>query len=286
MDLSIIIVTWNSQKQIKNNLQSLLKSKTDFSYEIFVVDNNSSDQTVEIIKNEFPTVNLIVNDANLGFAKANNQAIKKVQGDFVLLLNPDMKVNEDTLDKMIQWMQTHQNAFVASCKLVDENGQIIKHVRRFPTFFDQMAIIKKIPHIFPGILNKYLQKNFDYNQESVVDSIRGSFFMIRKTAIAKLGLLDERYFLWLEEVDYCKRVYQAGGQVWYAPICQCQDYIGQSFKQVVGLQKQKYFRNSMLTYFQKWHPKWQYFLLKAAWPFGIFLAWLAEKLKWKTKNVT
>ena len=286
MDLSIIIVSWNTKNKLKENLKEIYNSKTDLSYEVFVVDNNSFDETVDMIKTEFPEVKLIVNDKNLGFAKANNQAIKKATGDFILLLNPDMQVKNDTLDKMVNWMKENVNADVASCKLVNKEGETIKHVRKFPSFFDQAAIVKKVPHIYPGILNRYLQVKFDYSKESVVDSVRGSFFMIRRETIDKIGLLDEDYFIWFEEVDYCKRIKEVEGEVWYTPVCECIDYVGQSFKQVSNIKAQYYFRDSMLTYFKKWHPKYQYYLLKITWPYGIFMTKLLHKSSLKKKNVT
>lgn len=265
MSLSVIIVSWNVKEKLKKNLDALFKSEGDFGFEVFVVDNDSKDGSVKMVKNNFPEVKLIANKENLGFSKANNQAIKQAKGDFILLLNPDMQVQEDTLDKMIKWMKENKQASVTGCKLVNEKGEIVSHVRRFPRFLDQLAIVLKLPHIFPGVLNKYLIKDFDYSKESKVDSIRGSFFMIRREMIENIGGLDERYFIWFEEVDYCKQVYQNGGEVWYAPFATCVDHVGQSFSQVNRMTTQRYFRDSMLKYFKKWHPAWQYWILRGAW---------------------
>ncbi len=301
MDLSIIIVSWNVKEKLRENLKSLFKSEDDFKYEVFVVDNNSTDSTVEMVKNEFPQVKLIANQKNLGFAKANNQAINQARGDFILLLNPDMRVMPDTLEKMIKWMIKNKQATVAGCHLVDEQGKTIKHVRRFPTVWDQLAIVLKLPHIFPSMLNKYLRAGFNYSKAQKVDSIRGGFFMIRNFSLTpgpsparasrergamKKMLLDERYFLWFEEVDFCRQIKKIGGEVWYTPVAQCVDYIGQSFKQLPRGQAQKYFRDSMLKYFKKWHPVWQYWLLKFVWLMGLFLTWLGIKLRYKTKAKT
>ncbi|MFH1661551.1 MAG: glycosyltransferase family 2 protein [Candidatus Falkowbacteria bacterium] len=281
-DLSIIIVSWNVKEKLKENLLALLKSTGDFDFEIFVVDNNSSDGSAEMIKEEFKEVKLIENKENLGFAKANNIATKQARGEFILLLNPDMRVMPDTLFNMIKWMRGNPQARIAGCYLVDENGNTIKHVRRFPTFWDQLAIILKMPHIFPNILNKYLRADFDYEKPYKVDSIRGGFFMIRNNG----ALLDERYFLWFEEVDFCKQIKKNGGEVWYASVAKCVDYVGQSFNQVRSIKKQKYFRDSMLKYFKKWHPYWQYLILKIVWPVGIFITWILVKLNFKSKAKT
>ena len=285
MDLSIIIVSWNVREKLKDNLRALFESQ-NINFEVFVVDNNSADGTTEMVKNVYPEVKLITNQENLGFAKANNQAIKLASGKYILLLNPDMRVFDDTLSNMFSWMDAHENAWVAGCRLLDESARIIKQVRRFPTLIDQLAIILKIPHIFPGVLDKYLRSDFDYSKSASVDSIRGGFFMIRKEAVKKIGLLDEQYFLWFEEVDYCRRVKEAGGEIWYMPTAECIDLMGQSFKQVNLAVKQKYFRDSMLKYFKKWRPVREYWILKLVWPVGMLIVWVGEKFKIKSRIKT
>jgi hypothetical protein len=265
MDTSVVIVSWNVKDLLRENLQALFRSRGDVVFEVFVVDNNSEDGTVEMLGKEFPQVKVIANKDNLGFSKANNMAIERAKGRYILLLNPDMKVLPDTLGNMVSWMDSRPEAGVAGCKLVTENGDIVPHVRRFPTVWDQAAVTVKIPHIFPGILNKYISANFDYETEQEVDTIRGSFFMIRKEVLEELGGLDERYFIWFEEVDYCKKAKQAGWKVMYTPTAKCMDYVGKSFVQVPRGKTQKYFRDSMLKYFYKWHPAWQYWVLKILW---------------------
>jgi len=283
--LSIIIVSWNVKEKLKDNLRALYESQ-GVNFEIFVVDNNSADGTAEMVKNNYPKVKLIVNRENLGFAKANNQAIKLASGEYVLLLNPDMRVFDDTLSNMISWLNWHEQAWVAGCKLIDENSRIMKHIRRFPAVWDQLAIVLKIPHLFPAILNKYIISSFDYTKSASVDSIRGGFFMIRREALEKIGLLDERYFLWFEEVDYCRRIKAAGGEIWYVATVECIDLMGQSFKQVQNMVKQRYFRDSMLKYFKKWQPAYEYWLLRLAWPLGLLIAWIGEKLKIESRAKT
>ncbi|MDD4271976.1 MAG: glycosyltransferase family 2 protein [Patescibacteria group bacterium] len=285
MDLSIIIVSWNVREKLKDNLRALYESQ-NVNFEVFVVDNNSADDSVLMVKKYYPQVKLIANQENLGFAKANNQAIKEANGKYILLLNPDMRVFDDTLSSIFSWMNAHESAWVAGCRLLDESARVVKQVRCFPTLLDQLAIILKIPHIFPSVLDKYLRNDFDYFKSAPVDSIRGGFFMIRREAIGQVGLLDERFFLWFEEVDYCRRVKQAGGQVWYMPTAECIDLMGQSFKQVNLAAKQKYFRDSMLKYFKKWHSPYEYWILKLAWLIGRLIVWLSERLNIKSQAKT
>lgn len=270
MDLSIVIVSWKVKNKLSANLSALFKSQGDFKYEVFVVDNYSSDGTVEMVNSEFPQVTLIANKENLGFAAANNQAIKQTSGKYILLLNPDMQVRPNTLFKMLDWVKNNPRATVSGCKLVNERGEVIRQVRRFPKFSDQLAVALKLPHVFPKIVDHYLASDFDYSQAAKVDSIRGAFFLINREAYEKISaskppLLDERYFIWFEEVDFCRGVTRFGGEVWYTPVAECVDYVGASFAQVKRGQAQKYFSDSMIKYFQKWEAPWQARFLKFIW---------------------
>lgn len=276
MDLSIIIVSWKVREKLRENLKALFNSKGDFSFEVFVVDNNSGDGSVEMIRESFSEVKLIANSDNLGFAKANNQAIKEASGDFILLLNPDMKVFSDTLENSLNFSKNNPQAVVSGFKLVNEKGEIIKQIRKFPKLLDQLIIILKLPHIFPFLLNSYIPKDFDYEKTAKVDSVRGAFFLINKKAYQKISekdkpFLDERYFIWFEEVDFCREIKSLGGEVWYSPEAKCLDYVGASFSQVKRGLTQRYFRDSMLSYFKKWEKKHDYLILKFAWSLMGFL---------------
>ncbi len=272
MTLSIIIVSYKVKEKLQANLQALFSSENAPEFEVFVVDNHSEDGSAEMVRENFPQVKLIVNKENFGFARANNQAIQNAQGDFILLLNPDMRVFPDTLAKAVLSAQEKPAAVVSSIKLVNEKGENIPHIRRFPKLFDQLMVVLKVPHFLPKVLNAYLCKNFDYEKSAVVDSVRGAFFLINRSAWQKISgaekpFLDERYFIWFEEVDFCRQVREKGGEIWYFPNTSCLDYIGASFSQVNRKVKQNYFRDSMLEYFAKWHSGFQKNILQAAWFF-------------------
>jgi len=270
MDLSIVIVSWNVLEKLRSNLRALFKSQGAFKFEVIVIDNNSQDGSASMVKKEFPQVVLIENSENLGFSKANNQGIKIAQGRYILLLNPDMQVYSDTLDTTLFFVQENQNITVVGCKLENERGDIVKQVRRFPKFIDQLLIVLKVPHIFPAVLNNYLCAGFNYEVSAKVDSVRGAFFLINKDNFQKISgnekpFLDERYFIWFEEVDFCREVYKLGGEVWYFSGAKCLDYVGASFSQVKLSKKQKYVSDSMLKYFKKWGKNWEYIILKIVW---------------------
>ena len=269
MDLSIIIVSWNVKDKLRHNLQALYQSNLGAGFEVIVVDNNSGDNSAEMVTTEFPKVRLIANSDNLGFAKANNQGIKLANGSFILLLNPDMQVFPDTLSNLLSVAKNLPTATVLGGHLLDQNGKTIQSVRRFPRLSDQLAIILKLPHIYPKILRQYLMIDFNYGQEQKVDSVRGALFLINRQQFKILTdqdiFLDERYFLWFEEVDFCRQVSVAGGAVYYTPKAECLDYVGASFDQLPRGQAQKYFRDSMLKYFAKWEKLWQTMILKIVW---------------------
>ncbi len=281
MNLSVITVTWNSANLIREQIKSVWAGCKSISFEEIIVDNASSDNTVNVIEKEFPQVKLIKSDKNLGFAGANNLGAKIAQGEFLLFLNPDMRVAEGSLDIMVDWMRVHQDVGLASCKLLDENGNLNKDAlpRRFPTVWNQLAIILKLPHVFPKILDKYLFKDFNADIEQEVDSVRGSFMMMRREVYEKLGwAFDPRYFIWFDDADLCREVKKIGFKVMHTPIISCVDYVGQSFKQRTTLWKQKQFTKSMLQYFQKWEPWYKWVWIALVRPIGIVMAWVNDKI--------
>ncbi|MBI5023121.1 MAG: glycosyltransferase family 2 protein [Candidatus Magasanikbacteria bacterium] len=271
MQLSVITVTWNAGEKIREQMQSVRDGCEKISFEQILVDNGSKDNTAEIVKS-FPHAKLIANTENTGFAAANNQGVKIASGDFLLFLNPDMLVSPCSLDKLVEWLKQHPDAGMVSCKLIDTDGNFKPEAgpRRFPTVWDQSALLLKLPHIFPRILDKYLMKDFEPDKEQEVDSVRGAFMLVRKEIVEQLGwAFDPRYFIWFEDVDLCREVKRLGYKVIYTPIVSCVDYVGQSFIKQEILWKQKNFTASMLTYFQKWEPWLKWGIIWLLRPMGI-----------------
>lgn len=281
MDLSIITVTWNAEGEISRQIKSVISGCQNISFEQIVIDNGSKDRTVEIIEKEFPQVKLIKNNTNTGFGYPNNQGAKISQGEFLLFLNPDMQVEPGSLDKMVNWMRQHPDVGLASCKLVDEHNNFNDNARprRFPKIWEMIALIFKIPHFLPKVLDNYYIKDFDSEKEQEVPSVRGSFLMMRREVYEKFGwAFDPRYFIWFEDVDICREVWKAGYKVIYTPIISCVDYIGQSFKKRDTYWKQKNFTKSMLQYFQKWEPWYKWMWIVVARPSGLIMAWVNDKV--------
>jgi hypothetical protein len=267
MDLSIITVTYNAEELIAQQIKSVFKGIDDLNFEQIIVDNNSTDKTIEIIERDFLEVKLIKNKQNFGFGYANNQGFKISQGKFLLFLNPDMLVEENILKKIMIWLVENPQAGIVGCRLTDNQGQIKKDAmpRRFPTALNQLAIIFKLPHFFPNILNNYLYHDVDWTKTQEVDSVRGSFLLIRREICEKLGwAFDPRYFIWFEDVDLCREVKRLGYSVIYNPMISCVDFLGQTFKKQDVFWKQKNITRSMNQYFKKWHPWYEWMWISLA----------------------
>lgn len=220
MDLSIIIVNYNTKGLLRETLESIYKNPTYREFEIIVVDNGSSDGSQEMVKKEFPDVILIENKQNLGFAKANNIGIKIAKGKYILLLNSDTEVLRGTLDSCIDFLEKDEakEIGILGCKVMLPDGKLDLACRRgFPTpknsFFKIFGLAKLFPksRFFAGYNLTYLDENQSYE----VDSVVGAFMLIRREVIDKIGLLDEDYFMFGEDIDFCFRAKQNGFKVYY-----------------------------------------------------------------------
>ena len=281
MDLSIIIVSWNVRELLKKCLNSIYKHTQGIYFEIFVIDNNSSDETAVTVKQNFPDVKLFANEENKGFAAANNQGIKKAVGDYILLLNPDTELKEDSMTKIVDFMRADSNCGIAGCHLLNANGSHQDSVRKFPGFLDQALILLKLHHILPNLtpLRRYLCANFDYSREQKVDQIMGAFFMIRREVIEKIGMLDEKFFTWFEEIDFCLRAKQAGWNVIYTPLTSITHHFGQSFKQMMTVEKQKIWNKSVRYYFLKHCGLAEYIMISVLSWYSLVLVYVLTKIK-------
>ncbi len=276
-DISTITVGYNVRDLTVRNVETLLESEGSVKIQIILVDNVSQDGTAEAILERFPQVQVIKNLYNTGFAHAVNQGIAASRARHVLLLNPDMRVSKESLAKMVEYADTHPEVGVIGGKLMTEDGRLVPHVRRFPDVWSQLAVILKLPHLFPKVLAHYMQEDLNPDQEQDVDSVRGSFFLITQNALKTFGCLDPRYFIFFEEVDFCRQVVEKGMKVRYVPSITAIDYVGRSFKQKPRYWSQKQFTKSMIQYFEKWQPRWQSVLLRIARPFGLSSLWLVDR---------
>lgn len=233
IELSIIIVNYNVKEFLENALISIKRALEGISAEIFVVDNASEDGSVEMIRQKFPEVKLIANDKNLGFAKANNQALKLAQGKYILLINPDTVVQEDTFKVLISFLKSHPDCGMVGCKILNPDGTLQLACRRgFPTPWVAFTKMVGLSSLFPKskIFAKYNLTYLDPDQVTEVDAVSGSFMMIRREVYEQVGGFDEDFFMYGEDLDWCYRIKKAGWKIYYVPYTQIIHFKGESTK--------------------------------------------------------
>ncbi|MCD4737242.1 MAG: glycosyltransferase family 2 protein [Bacteroidales bacterium] len=233
MKLSVIIVNYSVRYFLEQCLQSVLKAATRTDCEIWVVDNNSVDGSVKMLSDKFPDVKVIANRENTGFSRANNQAIKKAKGEYVLLLNPDTVVEEDTFIKVVDFMDQHPEAGGLGVKMVDGNGNFLPESKRgLPTPSVAFFKIFGLSKLFPKS-KQFSRYHLGYlNKEEIhsVDVLSGAFMLLKKEALDKTGLLDEDFFMYGEDIDLSYRITQAGYKNYYFPKTRIIHYKGESTK--------------------------------------------------------
>lgn len=233
MKLSVIIVSYNVKHFLEQCLYSVRAARTGIDTEVFVVDNASVDGSVKMVKDKFPEVKYISNHENAGFAKANNQAIRQSTGDYILLLNPDTVVETDTFAKIVAFMDSHADAGGLGIKMVDGTGKFLPESKRgLPTPGVAFCKVFGLSRLFPKskIFNKYHLGYLDKDKTHQVEILAGAFMMMRKSVLDKVGLLDEAFFMYGEDIDLSYRIIKAGYHNYYFPDARIIHYKGESTK--------------------------------------------------------
>jgi N-acetylglucosaminyl-diphospho-decaprenol L-rhamnosyltransferase len=221
--LSVCIVNWNTCDLLRDCLSSLLSypsSQDTDTMEVIVVDNASSDGSATMVASEFPQTILIANSDNKGYAEGNNQALIRAKGGILLLLNPDIVLNTDTLPHALSFLVAHPRCGALGCRLIGTDGQTQRSVRGFPDPGPVLWEFLGLPRLFPHskTLGAYRMTYFDYNQPAQVDQPMGTFLMIPRAALTDVGLLDTQFPIFFNEVDWCWRAKREHGwEIWYTP---------------------------------------------------------------------
>lgn len=253
MKLSIVIVNYNVRYFLEQAIQSVYKSRTNFDYEIFVVDNHSTDDSLKMLSEKFPSVHVIANTKNAGFSKANNQAIKIANGEYVLLLNPDTLIQEDTLQECADFMDTHTDAGGLGVKMFDGTGHFLPESKRgFPSPMAAFAKMSGLASLFAQsrLFGQYHLTYLDKNQTHEVDVLSGAFMLLRRSVLNKTGLLDEAYFMYGEDIDLSYRIKKAGYKNYYFADTSIIHFKGESTKKG-SLNYVRVFYNAMLIFSAK-----------------------------------
>ena len=263
VDLSICIVNWNTEAQLKECLRSIYGETRGISYEVFVVDNASRDGSVEMVKNHFPDVCLIANRENRGFAAANNQAIRLAKGRYVIYLNPDTVINGNALTTMVRFMDDHPEAAAIGPKLLNTDGSVQHSIRRFPSFsiaLHDNTILGRLL-VFRRRVENFKMGDFSFDRVEEVDATSGAALMVRKDVLDEVGPMDEGYFMFIEELDLCQRMRSSGHKIYFIPDAVITHAGGESRRQnpgdlvIIG-------QNSLMRYFTKFEGPRKTFLFK------------------------
>ena len=257
--ISIIIVNYNVREFLLHALASIKQALKTIPHEIFVVDNASADSSVEMVRQTYPEIKLIANETNQGFSTANNQALRLAGGEYLVLINPDTVVQEDTFVSLLAFMRTHPDAGAATCKIINPDGSFSVDSRHsIPT--PMTALWKQIGfhRLFPKskTFGRYNLTYLDENETNPVDAISGSFMFIRRKTFEQIGYLDEDFFMYCEDIDYCYRITRAGWKIYYVPDSEIIHYKGESTKKdnldyVINFNKSLY-----LFYRKHFHHKY------------------------------
>lgn len=277
LDLSVIIVNYNVREFLEQTLRSVQRASAGLSVEVFVVDNNSVDGSTNMVLSEFPGVHVIANERNVGFSRANNQAIRRARGRYLLILNPDTIVQEDTFSTLIQFMEAHPDAGAVGCKILNPDGTFAPESRRaFPTpsvaFYRMIGLSRLFPR--SRTFGRYNMTYLPRDEVSEVDALSGSCMLVRHAALyypheeyrtlgdengqpfprpetpRGAGLLDEDFFMYGEDLDWCYRIQQSGWTIYYTPETQIIHYKGESTKKG-ELRYVRLFYGAMLRFTEK-----------------------------------
>ncbi len=234
MKLSIIIVNYNTLDLLRDCIESIKNSISQIDYEIIVVDNNSIDGSVELLKSEYSEVKIIENNYNAGFSRANNQGYAISQGEYVLLMNSDTVAREDSLNRLVDFLDKHQEAALVGPRLLNTDLTLQPPCRRgFPRFINSLAYFCGLGKVFSGnrILGSYTMSYKNDKETHEVDAVSGACLMIRRSIVEQLGkLLDEDFFMHFEDIDLCFRVKKLGQKVYYKHDAEVVHLKGQSSK--------------------------------------------------------
>lgn len=247
--VSLVIVVWNAKKHVIECLESLREHCRDVCDEVIIVDNASTDGTPELIAEMFPEFKLIRNSGNLGFAKANNIGIAQSSGEYVCLVNSDVKFTSDCVSPMISFLAEHPEVGMVGPKMLATDGEVRRSTMRFPTVWNQFCralgldIVFKKSRLFGGLL----MAEFDHKTTTPVEVLNGWFVVVRRTALDRVGLLDPQFFMYAEDLDWCYRFHKAGEKIVFFADAEAIHYGGASSSNA-----------PLRFYVEIWRANWQY----------------------------
>ncbi|MCD6570725.1 MAG: glycosyltransferase family 2 protein [Deltaproteobacteria bacterium] len=279
MDISIIIVNYNTKEDLINCLESVYRAQAGLKIQTIVIDNNSKDGSAEMVETSFPDVELIANKDNVGFVAASNQGIRHAKGRYILLLNPDTILFEDTLEKSVEYMDARPDVGCLGIKTLTAKGNIFPNGNTFPSEIKTLArllmlreilpnkwIRKRLPHIMGKVASAYA----DREQEREVDMVGGFYLFLRADAVKQAGELEEAYWADIEDSDYCCMLKKAGWKVVYWPGASMIHLIGSSIeRRTFSLDTYLRVNENTMLFFKRHYPARRLLALRAIYVFGV-----------------
>jgi hypothetical protein len=257
IDISVIIVTWNTKELLRNCLNSLSKTVHNLLFEVIVVDNASSDGSIAMLEKDFPSVIRIVNKENKGFGAANNQALAIMKGKYALLLNTDTVLTPEAVNKLWNFCEANDKAAIVCGQLLNADGSKQNSIASFPGLLTLAANTSLLEYLFPG---RYPSKRYKHTSPIEVDSAIGACMMIRKKALDEAGAFDERYFFFFEETDLAYTMRLQGWKIYQVPDAFIYHLQGQSVGNNISSRIEFY--RSRYQFFRKWHGPLYCYLAK------------------------
>jgi GT2 family glycosyltransferase len=267
-DISVIIVNWNTKDLLRNCLNSVYKTVQNVTFEIIVIDNFSSDGSVTMLMEEFPSVITIVNKENKGFGAANNQALVVMKGEYALLLNTDAELTPEAVKKLRDYLEANEKAGIVCGQLLNADGSKQNSIASFPSLLTLAVNNSFLEYLFPRC---YPSKRYNHTSPIKVDSVVGACMMIRKKALDETGFFDERYFFFFEETDLARTMRERGWKIYYVPDALIYHLQGQSVGH--GTNSRFEFYRSRYQFLDKWHRHPYFYLAKSI----IFFRLLADE---------
>lgn len=255
-DVSIIIVNWNTKKLLRDCILSIYENTGGLNFEIIVVDNGSSDGSAEMVGREFAGVKLIANTENRGFASANNQAIAVAKSKYLLLLNSDTLILSCAIENAVAFADSHKKAAVVGCRVLNPDRTLQPTCFMFPSITNMLLSCSYLYKLFPRsrFFGREKMTWWNRNYDSPVDVVTGCFMLVRRRAVLEVGMMDESFFMYGEETDWCYRFRQAGWEVMFTANCEIIHYGGQSSQNIKG-QTLIQLRLSILEFIKKHHGR-------------------------------
>lgn len=259
IDISVSIVNFNQCRLLEKCLKSIFETSKGIRLEVFVVDNASLDDSIEMVREKFPNVELIVNEQNRGYAAANNQAIKLSKGRYVLVLNNDVIVLPGALQAMVNFMDEHLRVGVLGPRVLNPDGTLQPSCMAFPTLWTLLLRALYIDKLLPEnrVAGALFMSYWGHDSIREVDMVSGCCMLVRRDTIEQVGLMDERFFFYAEEADWCRRIKQSGWQTYFLSNAEIVHYGGQSTQYHAVEMHIEMFR-SMLRYFDKYYGRCGY----------------------------